>query len=274
METETIDTGKAKTAALSKRNHRGVFQKLPGKNMPWWIRYTDSQGRLRREKAGTWAAACDLYSKRKNEALEGRKLPENLRQVNMPTLRGFSQRFVDAIQIQCASKPQTVRFYAQQMTALLRFSPLGDARLCDVDEALIQAFIEHRAATTSTATVNRGLATLRRALRLAHRWGVINRVPQIRLLAGEHEREFVLSRNDEARYLAACPQPLRDAAALMMDTGLRVGEALALEWSDVRLSPEPGFVQVREGAAMPGAPCRSPRDRGKCCKAAARPRSP
>ena len=247
MATETIEVGTAKATARSKRNHRGVFQKLPGKNMPWWIRYTDSQGRLRREKAGTWAAACDLYSQRKNEALEGRKLPENLRQVNMPTLRGLSQRFIDAIQIECASKPQTVRFYAQQMTALLQFAPLGDARLCDIDEALTQAFVEHRAASTSTATVNRGLATLRRALRLAQRWKVIDRVPQVRLPAGEHEREFVLSREDETRYFAASPQPLRDAAVLMVDTGLRVGEALALEWSDVSLSTEPGFVRVREG---------------------------
>jgi site-specific recombinase XerD len=243
METET----RAVESSKRKRNHRGVFQKFPGKNMPWWIRYVDAQGRLRREKAGTWAAACALYTKRKNEATEGRKLPENLRQVNMPTLRGFSQRFIDAIQIECASKPQTVRCYAQQMTALLQFAPLADARLCDIDEALIQAFVEHRAAKTSTATVNRGLATLRRALRLAQRWKVIDHFPQVRLLAGEHEREFVLSRKDEARYLASGPQPLRDAALLMVDTGLRVGEVLALEWSDVRLCPEPGFVQVREG---------------------------
>jgi integrase len=75
----------------------------------------------------------------------------------------------------------------------------------------------------------------------------IDRVPQIRLLAGEHEREFVLSRKDEATYLTSSPQPLRDAAVLMVDAGLRVGEALALEWSDVCLSPEPGFVQVRQG---------------------------
>jgi len=221
MEPDTCDVETSK----KKRNRRGLYQKAPGKNMPWWIRYVDAQGRLRREKAGTWAAARDLYTKRKNEALEGKKLPENLRQVNMPTLRGFSQRFIDAIQIERASKPQTIRFYAQQMTALLQFAQLADARLCDIDEALIQAFVEHRAATTSTATVNRGLATLRRAIRLAQRWRVIDRVPQIRLLSGERQREFVLSRKDEVRYLAACPQPLRDAAVLMADTGLRVGEA-------------------------------------------------
>jgi site-specific recombinase XerD len=223
---------------------RGVYERRPGE---WWIRYVDAQGRLRREKTGTWTAARDLYTKRKNEALRGRKLPENLRHINMPSLRGFAQRFIDAIQVQSAQKPQTIRFYAQQMTALLKFTPLGDARLCDIDEALIQAFVQHRAAETSTATVNRGLATLRRALRLAQRWKVIDRIPQIRLLPGEHQREFVLSYEAETEYLTACPQPLRDCSLLMLDTGLRVGEALALEWRDVRLSPEPGFVQVREG---------------------------
>ena len=36
-------------------------------------------GRIRREKAGTKSAAIDLYRKRKTEALQGKKLPENLR---------------------------------------------------------------------------------------------------------------------------------------------------------------------------------------------------
>lgn len=245
METETLAVSRGKRDKR-KRYSRGVYERVAGSGI-WWIRYFDASGKKRREKAGTWAAARDLYIKRKNEALEGKKLPENLRHTSMPTLRGFSQRFMDAIQVQCSKKPQTIRFYAQQMTALLQFSALGDARLCDIDEALIQAFVEHRASTTSTATVNRGLATLRRALRLAQRWKAIDRVPQIRLLNGERQREFVLSREREGEYLAACPQPLRDAAVLMADTGLRLGEALALEWRDVRLSPEPGFAQVREG---------------------------
>jgi site-specific recombinase XerD len=246
MENENVASEKLSSGEGKRRRGytRGVFQRKPGE---WWIRYVDAQSRLRREKAGTWAAARDLYTKRKNEALEGKKLPENLRHVNMPTLRGFAQRFIDAIQVQCSAKPQTIRFYAQQLAALLQFSPLADARLCDIDDALVQAFVEHRAQVTSTATVNRGLATLRRALRLAQRWRVIDRVPQIRLLTGEHQREFVLSHEAEAGYLAACSQPLRDCAILMIDTGLRVGEALALEWRDVNLSPGPGFVQVRRG---------------------------
>lgn len=56
---------------------RGIFQK-PGSDA-WWIRFVDASGRYRREKAGTRGAAEKLYHKRKQEALEGRKLPETLR---------------------------------------------------------------------------------------------------------------------------------------------------------------------------------------------------
>lgn len=57
---------------------RGVYERIPDSG-EWWIRYRDSQGRDHREKAGTWAAARDLYIKRKQEALIGKKLPERLR---------------------------------------------------------------------------------------------------------------------------------------------------------------------------------------------------
>lgn len=57
---------------------RGVYEKVPGSGI-WWIRYVDAQGRYRREKAGTKGNAKDLYTKRKNEALVGKKLPEKLR---------------------------------------------------------------------------------------------------------------------------------------------------------------------------------------------------
>ncbi len=101
------------------------------------------------------------------------------------------------------------------------------------------------------ATVNRELATLRRLLRLAYEWKVINRVPRIRLLPGERNREFVLSHDAEKDYLDFAPQPLKDVALLILDTGLRVGEAVNLEWSDIILKPangaKYGYLIVRKG---------------------------
>ncbi len=78
-------------------------------------------------------------------------------------------------------------------------------------------------------SVNRELATLRRMLRLAHEWREIERVPRIRLLSGERIRDLVLSRKQEEIYLAACPEPLNDIAVLILETALRIGEALRLD---------------------------------------------
>jgi integrase len=99
--------------------------------------------------------------------------------------------------------------------------------------------------------VNRELATLRRLLWLAQEWKVLDRVPRIRLLRGERSREFVLSHGLEPQYLEAAPQPLRDIAMLMLETGVRPGEAVNLRWSDVYLLPavhaELGYIAIRDG---------------------------
>ena len=168
-----------------------------------------------------------------------------------PTLREFEQRFLDAIRVRCATKPMTVKFYAKKLTRLLEFEPLARARLDNIDEAVIESFVQYRSKQVSPASVNRELATLRRLLRLAQEWKVINRVPRIRLLRGERTREFVLSHQQERQYLGAAPPLLRDVALLLLDTGLRLGEAVSLEWRNVHLEPVNGarfgYLQIRDG---------------------------
>ena len=83
METNALILSDAKAETKARRNPRGVFPKVPGKNSSWWICFWDAQGRKRREKAGTKSNAIDLYRKRKNEALEGKKLPEELRRATV-----------------------------------------------------------------------------------------------------------------------------------------------------------------------------------------------
>jgi integrase len=190
-----------------------------------------------------------------------------------PTLKEFSQRFIDEIQVRCKAKPNTVSFYALKLTRLLEFEPLASALLDSIDESLIAAFVQWRSSQASraghnrkkacavasakpisAASVNRELATLRRLLRLAQEWRVIDRVPRIRLLRGERNREFVLSHAQERLYLEMAPEPLHDAAMLMLDTGLRVGEVLALEWADVHLEPVGaarfGFIHIPKGKSL------------------------
>ena len=181
-----------------------------------------------------------------------------------PVLKDFAPRFREAIKTRSADKPETIRFYNSKLDRLLEYAPLASAPLDRIDEALIERYVQQRRKqfTPATAkkdhkqeiapaTVNRELATLRRLLRLAYEWKVINRVPRIRLLPGERNREFVLSHDAEKDYLDFAPQPLKDVALLILDTGLRVGEAVNLEWSDIILKPangaKYGYLIVRKG---------------------------
>ena len=57
---------------------RGIFGR-PDRSNVWWIRYTDSAGRYKREKVGRRSDALTLYQTRKTDARRGVKLPDNLR---------------------------------------------------------------------------------------------------------------------------------------------------------------------------------------------------
>src|ERR1017187_8867026 len=159
-----------------------------------------------------------------------------------PTLAEFGPRFERAIVTLCADKPATVGFYQEKLRRLMTDRRLSGARLNAIDEAVIDGYKQRRTRQVSRygrplspASVNRELATLRRLLRLAQEWKVLDRVPRIRLLRGERNREVVLGHGLEPAYLAAAPQPLRDVAVLMLETGVRPGEAVGLQWPDVRL---------------------------------------
>lgn len=164
-----------------------------------------------------------------------------------PTLREFASRFVEAIRTLCADKPRTVSFYEAKLKYVLENEALAKARLDAIDEEAVEMYKQTRTKVTSRrkklispASVNRELATLRRLLRLAQEWKILARVPRIRLLGGESPREFTLTHEQENLYLDTLPEPLKDVATVLLDTGLRIGEALSMEWKNVRLDPASG----------------------------------
>ena len=175
-----------------------------------------------------------------------------------PTLAEFGPRFESAIVTLCAEKPATISFYNEKLRRLLEDKKLAGARLNAIDEAVIDGYKQRRTRQASRygrplspASVNRELATLRRLLRLAQEWKVLDRVPRIRLLRGERNREFVLSHTLQPKYLAAAPHPLQDVALLILESGIRPGEAANLPWADVYLQPAVrakfGYIAIRHG---------------------------
>lgn len=90
----------------------------------------------------------------------------------------------------------------------------------------------------AVATINRRLAALRRVLALAYRdwqWTRDNLAARIRLLPGEAQRQVWLTRAEAIRLRRACPRGhVRAAVSLLLATGLRVGELLALRADQIR----------------------------------------
>lgn len=104
----------------------------------------------------------------------------------------------------------------------------------------------------NVASVNRELSLLRAILNFAKRQGWISRNPfgmgeSVISYADETRRERILTREEEARLLAACVEPrahLRPLLVCALDTGMRRGEIIKLRWSDVDLMG--GIIRVRK----------------------------
>ena len=168
----------------------------------------------------------------------------------IPSLAGFEQRFLDEIRVRRADHPETIQFYECKYSGLLRFAPLAQARIDHIDEKLIAQFTAKMIRDNyERSTVNRHLATLKRALRLATRWRIIDRVPRIELLSDEKQREFVLSRDQQREYFDVCPEFLRNWAQFALETGMRRKELRSMEWPDITVEPvgkaRRGYVHVR-----------------------------
>jgi integrase len=216
----------------------------------WWYKFTFDGKEYRK--------STKVNNKRKAEKIEAAfrtQLANGLvgieDQTPPPTLKEFAQDFIDSVEVRNADKPETVRFYSNRLKRLLECQKLREARLDRIDEALIEQYIGLRRKKVGIVSVNRELATLRRVLHVAKDLKKIKAVPKVKLLPGEQSRDFVLSRAVERDYLAACPPPLRDVAVLLLDSGLRLGEALSLQWTDVHLEPvggaRYGWIEIREG---------------------------
>lgn len=92
------------------------------------------------------------------------------------------------------------------------------------------------AAGKAPATVNRRIALLRRVCRLAHsQWGWLDDDLSRRFVAlpGERKREVYPSKADVMNLVAHADKPMADAILLAAYTGLRQGELLRLQPSDV-----------------------------------------
>ena len=97
----------------------------------------------------------------------------------------------------------------------------------------------------SSATVHAHARAIHAFVRFAHEEDWIKEPVTVRMPRLEQKRMEVLSREDVRRVLSVCGTRDRALVMTLVDSGLRGGEALALDWEDVDLHA--GAVHVRRG---------------------------
>ena len=153
----------------------------------------------------------------------------------VPTLRQFiAKEFLPWAEATFSAKHNTFVWYRGGARRLSEFESIATARLDQITGEKVAAYVAQRQARGLNITaINRELQILRRILHLAVEWGHLEHTPKIKMLPGEQRRERVLSLDEEARYLAAAPEPLASVATVLADTGMRPEECFRLRWEAI-----------------------------------------
>jgi len=101
----------------------------------------------------------------------------------------------------------------------------------------IEEYKAERLKRVAPATVNRELACLKHMFNKAIEWGKADKNPalKVKLLREDNRRVRYLERDEIKALLDACADHLRPIVVTALNTGMRKGEILPLEWSQVDL---------------------------------------
>ena len=212
----------------------------------YWYKFM-WQGKLVREstKQGNDKVARQMEAAHRTSLAKGEVGIREKKPV--PTLLDFCKtRFEPWAKSTTASKTW-LDFYRVGLRAIKSYRTLSSLRLDEITSENAADFGAQRRAQKGgleVSTVNSSLRVLRRVLRQAAEWGLLQTVPKIQMLPGERHRERVLSAEEEARYLAAASEPLSSVAAVLADTGMRPEECYRLRWETI------AWVNGRHGTLL------------------------
>jgi integrase len=210
-------------------------------------RRANYEGSIYRRSDGRWAAALMLdgrrkwvYGKTRQEVADRlRELQQQASRQGMladpgrRTVADLLDAWLEAVAP--ILKPRSLDSYRQICDAHIR-PTIGKVRLSRLTPDVIQRLITPLQQQGKARTAAKVYATLRRACRVAVLWGWLASNPCERVLRPQYqaERREVWTHDDLRRFPeGAQGHPLYPLYLLLVTTGLRLGEALALRWSDV-----------------------------------------
>ena len=255
---------------------RGVFFRLNaqgqvkdhiGRMGDWWIRWTDTTGKEHREKCGPRPAAVDLYGKRRAEVRMGHHFPESMRKVRGTTLLNVCDDYLGALKVNGRDAREGAKTRLTEVVGILGNVAAKNITPQDVEKLkarLLATPVRGRKDPTdpekerprAAASVNRFLQDLRAAFNVARRNGLVDKNPvaDVKLLRENNKRIREMTDTEEKALLEALDPArrrggtdLRPMVRLLLETGLRLGEACAMRWPDVDWTG--GFLTLPETKA-------------------------
>jgi len=213
-------------------SQRGVFEKVPGSGV-WWIRYFDQFGKKRREKAGTKSVAIRLYGKRKQQVLEGKKLPELFRKPSI----NFGQLIEDAV----AYSKRNKRSYQTDVPRFVSLKewfgvhPAEELTPKEIESTLARV-AEKRKWAPSTFNHFRSLMSLSYRLGIQNRKVTVNPIRSVTHRRENNSRVRFLTIEEEQKLRKVIDAKWASHLCefdLAINTGLRKGSQYSLTWDMV-----------------------------------------
>ncbi len=217
----------------------------------WWMKFTfDGQLIQQSTKVANKRDALQVEAAFRHELALGRIGIKPKK--DAPTFADAALNFLQWSKVHHAERA-TERREAFAVQVLIEF--FGKKKTDLIEAKDIEKFVVWRSRQTSRktkdfitrGTVNRELITLKKIFKRLVNEEILRSNPaQTVKLLKENDAEFyVLSDDEEKRYLLAAPQPLQDVAILMLQSGMRCGEIYRIKRSEVFL--DKGFLKVTKG---------------------------
>lgn len=162
-----------------------------------------------------------------------------------PRFSKFAEEFLETY-AEANNKPSEVA--SKRVSLKNHLVPVfGKKRLDEIGARDVEAYKAMKLKEgLSPKTVNNQLAVLGRMLRIARRWELVEKVPEITLLRVQPQEFDFLDFEEDERLIEGADPEWRPMVTLALRTGLRQGELRALRWEDVDLKA--GRLVVRRAA--------------------------
>jgi integrase len=230
----------------------------------WWVRYY-RDGRRYEESSGSAkkGAAIDLLKIREGDGAKGLPITPKIGRLR------FEEAVADVVNDYRVNGKRSIAHVERRIRKHL--SPyFGGRRMVAITTTDIRAFVASRLAVkpqengteipgASNAEINRELAIVKRAYKLALQAGKLLHAPHIPMLHEDNVRQGFFERDAFDDVCNALPEPIRPVVTFAYLTGWRVpSEVLSLRWAQVDrelqiLRLEPGQAKNDEARSFPYA---------------------